>query len=342
MKNFSRRRLLGLGTVSVFTAGLYAPALAQKKTLVRVGYVPVIGASALFVIDKAGWASEAGLTLRLVRFDSGPAAIQALASGTLDLLAIGVAPIAVARAKGLDVKVISAAGTGGSGFVVSADLSAAFAATSTPAAAFAAFRAAQGRKAKLATLPPGGVPTVALHHWLWKMSKVDRADVDIVSMGIDAVQQAMLSGSVDGATVLEPSATIIRERKSGLKMLVTAREMFPDIPGVVIAATGAFEKSDPGALGVIVTLVAKATQLIRTRPAEAAPYVEAVLGGGLVDAATMQRALISPAVDFVSDLRTIETPTKALLAYQAEIGDFAEAPPTEGLFDLTYSDRVLK
>ena len=74
-------------------------AFAQGLTPVRIGYVPVIGASALYVADRAGWAREAGLDLKLVRFDSGPAAIQALSSGTLDMLAIGVAPVAVARAR---------------------------------------------------------------------------------------------------------------------------------------------------------------------------------------------------------------------------------------------------
>ncbi|MDB5651189.1 MAG: transporter substrate-binding protein, partial [Hyphomicrobiales bacterium] len=116
----------------------------------------------------------------------------------------------------------------------------------------------------------------------------------------------------------------------------------PDIPGVVIAATGAFENASPQALGKVVELVARATQLIRTKPAEAAGYVEAILGGGLVDAATMQKALASPAVDFISDIHLIEAPTKALLAYQVEIGDFATAPSTEGLFEPLYSDRALK
>src|SRR4051812_34155072 len=104
-------------TALVLAAALPLRARAQGTVPIRIGYVPVIGASALFVLDGAGWAKEAGLDLRLTRFDSGPAAIQAFGSGTLDALAIGIAPVAVARAKGLDVRVVSAAGTGGSAFV---------------------------------------------------------------------------------------------------------------------------------------------------------------------------------------------------------------------------------
>ncbi len=339
MVHLSRRQACALAVASAFSP---AGAFAQNLTSVRIGYVPVIGASALYVVDRTGWAREAGLDLKLVRFDSGPSAIQALSSGTLDMLAIGVAPVAVARARGLDVKVVAAAGSGGSGFVASESLAASFAVNKDPTAAFAHFAKTQGRKAKLATLPPGGVPTVALHHWLWKIGKVSKDDVEIVAMGIDAVQQAMLAGSVDGATVLEPSATIVLQRNPKLKMLLTARDMFPDIPGVVMAATAAFEKASPEALEKMVGLFARATDLIRKNPAEAAKHVEAVLGGGLVDAATMEAALKSPAVDFIFDIRQIEAPTKALLAYQVEIGDFPTAPPTEGLFDPRWSDKILK
>ena len=338
MVSFSRRQMFAAAPALALTQASWA----QAATPVRIGYVPVIGASALYVADRSGWASEAGLDLKLVRFDSGPAAIQALSSGTLDMLAIGVAPVAVARSRGLDVKIVSAAGSGGSGFVASEALNDSFAVNKDPAAAFAHFAKVQGRKAKLATLPPGGVPTVALHHWLWKIGKVSKDDVEIVALGIDAVQQAILAGSVDGATVLEPSATIVLQRNPKLKMLVTARDMFPEIPGVVMAATGAFEKASPEALEKAVGLFARATDLIRKNPAEAAKYVEAVLGGGLVDAPTMEKALKSPAVDFIFDISQIEAPTKALLAYQVEIGDFPTAPPTDGLFDPRYSDKLTK
>ena len=89
------KALGGLALLSPAVGRAQAPAAP-----VRVGYVPVIGASALFVLEGAGWAKEAGLDIRTTKFDSGPNAIQALASGTLDVLAIGVAPIAVAGRRG--------------------------------------------------------------------------------------------------------------------------------------------------------------------------------------------------------------------------------------------------
>ena len=46
---------------------------------VRIEYVPVIGASALFGLVGAGWAREVGLAIRTTKFDPGPNAIQATA-----------------------------------------------------------------------------------------------------------------------------------------------------------------------------------------------------------------------------------------------------------------------
>ena len=330
--SFTRRSLLAL------TAALPFARAARAAAPIRVGYVPVIGASALFVMDQAGWAKEAGLDLQLRRFDSGPAAIQAFASGTLDCLAIGVAPVAIARAKGLDVSVLTAAGTGGSAFVATRTLADAIAANTDRAAAFAAFRKQAGRKAKLAALPPGGVPTVALNYWLFETGHVSPDDVEIVAMGIDAVQQALLSGSVDGGTALEPSATIVLARDRKLVRVATATEMFPQIPGVVLAATGAFIRDRAADARAMVRLVVRATDLLRRDPAAAAPNVQAVLGGGLVEVATIAQALRSPAVGFVADPHAILEPTRALLAYEAKIGDFATAPPIEGLFATAFYD----
>jgi NitT/TauT family transport system substrate-binding protein len=332
------RLIAGIGLASAAAR----PGRTQTPPIpVRLGYVPVIGASSVFVLDGAGWAKQAGFDLKSVKFESGPNAIQAFISGTLDLLAIGVAPVAVARAKGLDVSVVAAAATGGSSFIASAVLADLLKQTNGDRArAFADFRAKQGRPAKLATLPPGGVPTVALNYWLWKTGKVDRADVDIITMGIDVIQQAMLAGTVDGATVLEPSASIVLARNPRLEAIATVNDMFPQIPGVVIAASGNFKRAHPDAVVTLVKLAIRATDMLKNDPRAAAPYVQTALGGGLVDEAIMVTALTSPAIGFVVDPHAIIDPTGALLAYEVELGDFASAPPTSELFDTSFFDRA--
>lgn len=329
----SRRSILLAAAATAFAR----PVLAQTgRVPVRVGFVPVIGAAPLFVMTGAGWTREAGLDVVMTKFESGPPAIQALASGTLDVLFVGIAPVAVARARGLPVKVVAASGIGGNGFAVQAPLAAAFDAASGRAApAFAAFRAKTGRPAKLATLPAGGTPTVALRYWL-KTQAVAPEDVQIVPMGIEAVQGAMLTGAVDGGTVLEPSLTLVTERSPGIRRIITSVEMFPNLPGVVVSVTEPFAAAQPDAVRTLVRLAIRARALILERPKEAAGHVQAVLAGGLVDVGVFERALVSPAVTFAVDPREIVAATRDSLAFEVEIGDFQTAPSIEGLFDPSY------
>ena len=333
------RSLLGVLTGAMVALGLTGQALAQNPPApapvkIRIAYVPVVGAASVFVMAAAGWAREAGLDVSLVRFESGPPAIAALASGTIDAMAIGVAPVAVARAKGIDVKIIAAASTGGSALVARKPLADALAAAGGDiASAIAALSKSLGRPVKLASVPAGGVPVVALNHYLFKLNHVAREQVQIVSMGIDATQQAVLTGAVDGGTLLEPTLTVALGKSADLKILASADQMFSGIPGVVVAVRGEFMKSQPAAVDQFTALVVRANRSIEQSPQEAAAYSSAILGGGLIDSPTLARAFTSGQVKFVSNPAAIEEPTRRLLDYQAEIGDFDKAPPIDGLFD---------
>ncbi len=331
-----RTALAGLAALVLATSAASAQAV---KT--RIAYVPVIGAAPLFVLTGAGWARETGLDVSLIKFESGPPAINALASGTIDALAIGLAPVAVARAKGLDTRVVAAMATGGSGFVAASSLAAAFdRQRGDVAKSFADFHLSAGRPAKLATVPSGGVPNVALNHWLFALNNVARGDAQIVALGIDAVQQALLSGAVDGGTALEPGLTITLARDPRLKMIATADQMFEGIPGVVLAVSGPFAKAYPEAVDRLVALNARANAFIAANTDQAADFVQPALGGGLVDKATFARALVSKAVRFVADPAAIVEPARRMLDYEATIGDFDKPPPVDGLIDASVYARV--
>lgn len=339
MSRFARRRVLG-GLAFVAAAPLAAPALAQSRTVVRAGYIPVLGAAQLFVLDREGWAREAGIDLRLVQFDSGPNAIQALASGTLEAYWAGVAPLAVARARGLDVRVVTATAIEELAFVAGGRLRQAFEASADPAAAFRRFHETHRRPARLATQPAGSVPNVTLQHWLWEVGKVDRAHVEVVAMGIDATQQALLAQAVDGATVREPALTIVLERDREARLIAAGGRMFPEQPGGVFAVTGAFAQAAPNAVQSLVAAIVRATDLLRNQPDRAVPHILSVLGRGIVEEAVIARALRSPGSNFVADPRRIVESTARLLEYQVKIGANDRVPPLDGLFDDSYFRRA--
>ena len=321
-------------------AALVAVAPAAAQTQVRVGVIPVLGVAPIFVVDKEGWAKEAGFDLKFTTFESGPNMIQALASGTLDVYIAGVAPLGVARSKGIDIRVVTATAVEEMTVAAGAKLAPSFKPGVAPAQALKDFRAATGKPARLATQPPGSVPHTTLVHWLTQVIKADKADYEIVPMGIDATQQALLTGAVDGATIREPTDTIVQQRDSRIRIVALGGEMFPNQPGTVVAFSGAFLSKNQAGVQKLVDALVKADKLIKAEPKRVAPFVEAALGKGLIDAATIEKALASPASKFTADPRVIMEATAKMQTFQVSIGTLEKDVPLDGLFDTSFFEKA--
>lgn len=332
--------MLRTAFLTLVAALAVSPAAAQVQA--RIGYIPVIGASQIFVAEKEGLTKAAGLDVKFITFESGPAMIQALASGTLDVYVAGVAPLAVARSKGVDVKVVAATAIDEMTTIVGVKLAPFFKDGVAPAQALKDFKAANGKAARFATQPPGSVPHTTLVHWLAEVVRADKADYEIITMGIDATQQALLAGAVDGSTLREPAVTVSMLREPRLKLVATGSQMFPNQPGTVVALAGAFAAKNPQAVGKLVAGIVDATRIIQKEPARAAGPIEAALGKGIVDRATIEKALASPASKFTSDPRAIIDSFKAMQAYQVKIGSLDKELPLDGLFDAAYYEAATR
>ncbi len=333
----SRLAALCFALVALAQAGA---ALAQGVTA-RIGYIPVLGTAQIFVADKEGMLKKAGIEPRFAVFESGPAMIQALASGTLDVYVGGVAPLAVARSKGVDVKVVAATAIDEMTVVAGPKLAPLFKEGVAPAQGLRAFRDANGGKpARFATQPPGSVPHTTLVHWLAERIKADKADYEIVTMGIDATQQALLAGAVDGSTLREPAVTVSLGRDPRLKIVATGEDMFPKQPGTVVAVSGAFLEKNRDAVQKLVDGIVQATKIIETDPARAAGPLEVALGKGLLDTNTLVKAIKSPASTFASDPRVIIASFRAMQAYQVKIGSLDKENPLDGLFDASFFEKA--
>lgn len=337
-----RRRFLLAASSALAAAPLASGARAQTGVTARVGYIPIMGTAPVFVASGEGWLKEAGVNPAFTVFESGPNMIQALASGTIDLYVAGIAPLAVARSRGVDIRVVAATAIAENVFVAAPSLAKFFTPGTSAAAAFKAQRAATGRPARLATQPAGSVPNTTLQYWLWEIAKADKADVEVVPMGIDATQQAVLAGAVEGATVREPALSIIQTRNPGIRLIAGGEELFPGQPGTVVAALGDFVTKNPDAVQKLVNSLIRAADLIAKAPDKAAPHVGAALGKGIVDPALIKQALVSPASKFEIDPRKIIEPSRAMQAYQVKLGSLEKELPFDGLFETQYYERAIK
>ncbi|MFT8675281.1 MAG: ABC transporter substrate-binding protein [Acetobacter sp.] len=329
--------------VSLLAAGVSGRAEANET--VRVGYIPVLGSSALFVLDGMGWAKQAGLDVQLVRFTSGPQAIQALVSGRIDAYVAGVLPLLQARAHGVDVKVVAVGSIDELSVVARGALAAAVPqgagsgglSTQGMKDALTQFSKTQGHVVRLAAQPPGSVPDTLARYWLKKQLGVTDLNTvaSIVGLDIDAAQQAFLAGAVDAAVLREPAVTVVTARVPDARIFATGHEMMPDQPGSVLAIVRPNAPERQAWAKTLTTLFVRATTLLAQKPDDAVPYVQKALGGGLLSDEIMKKALERSAPDFVSDPNRIAGSVKELQAFEVAQGLLRQEQPVEDLFDLT-------
>ena len=339
----SRRQVLaGAAVLAAAPLALAPLALARAATPLRVATIPILPMAQLYVMQAEGWPAAAGLALATTSFSSGPAMVQALASGRFDVAYIGIGPAMVARAHGVDLRVVAANGVDQTALLGRGLLAALWAKAASPAAAFAAFRAKAGRPARIATLPKGAVPDTVLRYWLARIAHVAPADVAVLGFGQNRVQQALLSGSVDAASTLEPALTLVQERDPTARVLVRGAAMFPGQPGAVVAVPARLIKTNRAAVQSLVDLHVRATGLLLHHPHRAAADLARTLGKGLLTEATLFKAVTSASFNPIADPRLILAATERLNTYQAKLDHIPPVKDVAAMFDPSFYLAALK
>jgi NitT/TauT family transport system substrate-binding protein len=312
---------------------------ARAQATLEVAYIPIMPMAQLFVMEGEGWAKEAGLDLKLTKFSSGPAIVQAIASGRYDVMYLGIGPALVARANGVPIKVVAASVVEQIAVIAQGDLAKAASGAKTGADAIRDFIAQKRRKPKIATLPKGSIPDLVLRYWL-AHAGIAEDSVEIVGMGEDKVQQALLTRSVDGASILEPIVTIVQQQLPDSRIVVAGGDMFPDQPGAVVAVRESALKDKRAAVEKLVALHIRATELLHSDPDRAAKDAYKFIGQGLVPLDTFERAVRSPISKFVSDPRPIVSATKEVQDFAMKIGTQQKAVALDELFDASVYEQA--
>jgi len=325
-----RKLLSAAAGIATLIAG---PALAQTK--IEIGYIPVLGSAQLFVLEGEGWAKAAGLEIKLTKFDSGPAMVQALASGKIDAYYGGVTPLIVAKAQDVPISIIAAAATEEI-VLVGRGKYAELAKKEGAGPALLSFAKAEGQKVKISSQPSGSVPDTITRYWLQEIAKVPAAEVEILSMGIDKTQQALLSKAVDLAPIREPVITIIRDLDPSIEVVAKGGELFPGQPGSVVGIRDEFKTKNADAVKALVKLHIRATEALKKDAKAVAPSVHKVIGAGLTDIGTIERALTSPYSNFVSNPADILVSTDKMQKFQVGQGAIAKEVDLAKLFDQSF------
>jgi NitT/TauT family transport system substrate-binding protein len=171
------------------------------QTVVHLGYFPnLTHAVAIVGYERGTFQQVLGSNAKLVAttFNAGPAEIEALNAGSIDIAYVGPSPAinGYVKSKGADLRVIAGASSGGVLFVV------------RPAAGITTAKDLANKK--IADPQQGGTQDISLRYYLSQnnLKPVDKGgNVQIVPTDNATILTLFKAGKIDGAWVPEPWAT---------------------------------------------------------------------------------------------------------------------------------------
>ncbi|MBA3550261.1 MAG: ABC transporter substrate-binding protein [Nannocystis sp.] len=236
----------------------------------RLGYFPnITHASALVGVEDGIFARELGATkLETFTFNAGPAAIEALLSGSLDASYVGPNPAinAHVKSRGEAVRIVAGATSGGAFLIVRPDITS----------------AADLRGKQVASPQLGGTQDVALRSWLAAQGlTTDTAgggDVSVVPQENAQTLERFREGKLAGAWVPEPWASRL-VLEGGGKVLVDERDLWPDgkYTTTVLLVRREFLERHPDRVEALLRGHVEATKWLVAHPDEARGKVNGVL-----------------------------------------------------------------
>ncbi|MCG6493035.1 aliphatic sulfonate ABC transporter substrate-binding protein [Kitasatospora sp. A2-31] len=300
---------------------------------VKIGYFAnLTHGTALVGLQEGLFQKELGSTqIKTQVFNAGPAEIEALNAGSIDIGWIGPSPAinGYTKSEGKSLKIISGSASGGVKLVVNPDK-------------VASLDDLKGKK--IATPQLGNTQDVALLNYLaGKGYKVDAqsgaGDVSVVRSDNKVTPDAYKQGSIDGAWVPEPTASKLVTL--GAKVLLNEKDVWPDKKFVItnIIVSQKFLGEHPDVVEAVLRGSVAANAFIKANPekakADANEAIKKEAGNAL------EPAVLDPAwadVDFLDD------PLAGTLQAEADhavTAGLLKKPNLNGIYDLTLLNKVL-
>ncbi|WP_020662001.1 ABC transporter substrate-binding protein [Amycolatopsis benzoatilytica] len=294
---------------------------------VRVGFFPnVTHTPALIGVKKDFFAQNLGGTkLATQTFNAGPAEVNALLGGSLDVAFIGSGPAinAFTKSKGA-IQLVAGAVTGGAQLVVKPDI------TSVD----------QLKGKTIATPQLANTQDVALKKFL--AGKHLTGQVNVTNLDNPKTLDAFRKGEVDGGWLPEPwSSRLVAD--AGAKVLVDEKSLWPDgrFPSTVAIVRSEFLKQHPDTVRALLKGELQAIDWAKRNPAEAKTVVNAALkelSGSSLSPAVLDRAFAN--IELTADPVPAQFPQLAKDSVTAGVVD--QVVDLKGFADFGPLNEVLK
>lgn len=295
---------------------------------VRLGFFPnLTHAAALVGLEKNLFQQELGaeITLKTHHFDAGPALMEALSAGEIDIAYVGPVPAITNYLRGAGVVILAGAYEGGGTLVAGGD---------------AGIGSAADLAGKRVAIPQlGNTQDISLRHILQVNGLKDKLKggaVEIIQVPPADTLTLMVQKQVDAALVPEPWG-VLMEQKAGAKVVLDWKQVWRDgrYPTTVLAARKEFLERNPQLVEKVVKAHIKAVEAAKANPEEARMLVKRAIKNLVnkeipddVLAKALERGQVTAEIDG-EVLRDF-----ARLSYEA--GYLKEEPNLEGLVNLQY------
>ena len=203
------------------SCGSQNPTTSSGQLIVRLGYFPnLTHAVALVGVERGAFQNALGSNVKLETktFNAGPALIEALFAGDIDIGYVGPSPAinGYVKSHGEALRIIAGAASGGALLIV------------RPGANIHTAKDLANKK--LADPQLGGTQDVSLRYYLQQngLKTVDKGgNVQIIPTDNPTILTLFKQGKIDGAWVPEPWATRLIVEGNG-KVFVDERTLWPD------------------------------------------------------------------------------------------------------------------
>jgi NitT/TauT family transport system substrate-binding protein len=337
-----RQYLAGITTTTagIGLAGCGSVFGDRSLDAIQVAYMPIYPDMQYFVMDREGYFEELSVAVEGKRFSDGPSIVQASAKGEFEVMLFGIVPAMIVMDRGIPAT-ITAANIKDAMQILATD---AFAALwdEHGTDAFEVFERQEGRTFTFGTFPPGSVPDILLRYWLETELGLDpESDVEITPLaGAGPVRQALLSGEIDGTSIMEPVPTIIESRDAPFEPIAWAGNFMPGQPAAVTLMHDRLREDYPDVAREFVRQHERATEFALTNPDAAGKHASAVIGEQALPVATARNAMDSRASAFITDPHEIESQSLTFSEYAARLGKISEPLSKSALFDFGVYDSL--
>jgi NitT/TauT family transport system substrate-binding protein len=267
-----RRALFALVTLFALVALCAACSRPVDPAVLRLGYFATLThAPALTGVESGRFARALSpVRLETRTFNAGPAAMEALLGGAIDVAYVGPSPAlsAFLRSRGRALRVIAGAASGGALFVV------------RPAAGIRT--AADLHHRRLATPQLGNTQDVALRTYLAAhgLSPEEQGgDVQVIPLSNADILTQFRLGHLDGAWVPEPWASRLQLEAGGV-VFHDERDLWPArrFATTVVVARTEYLHHAPGNVACFLRAHAAEVAHLRAHPDDARTTANAALG----------------------------------------------------------------